>query len=89
MWAFPFLNFVVLAAFLAVIGGMVFSDSSRESLVMTLVIAIIAGLIRQRTIRADTRGTDPEQGPAVGPTSGAGDSDDPRAAIQVRRGSLT
>ncbi|MET3811519.1 amino acid permease [Arthrobacter sp. UYEF3] len=58
MWAFPVLDCAVLAALLAVIGGMAFSNSSRESLVMTLVVTAVivaAGVGRQRKLRASRR----------------------------------
>ncbi|NYI68796.1 amino acid permease [Spelaeicoccus albus] len=53
MWLFPYLDVAVLAATLAVIVGMAFTDSSRNELILTLCVAaviIAAGVVRQRRL---------------------------------------
>ncbi|MGW0710726.1 hypothetical protein ACWD4G_33035 [Streptomyces sp. NPDC002643] len=50
MWCFPYLNLLVLAALLAIIGGMAMNASTSRSLFLTLLvttIAILAGIVHQ------------------------------------------
>jgi GABA permease len=69
MWLFPFLDIVALGVLLAVIGGMMNSQSSQRSLLLTLLVtlaAVIAGLILQRRRRGRRLGDAPapEEGAA-------------------------
>lgn len=64
MWGYPVLTIVVLAALLSVLVGMVLNESSRLSLLLTLLagaVAVTAGLVTQRRLSAtsDTESSQP------------------------------
>jgi GABA permease len=56
MWAFPYLSILVLVILFAVIGGMAFTPSGRQPLVLTSTVTLVAvavGLLWQRRHRGE------------------------------------
>lgn len=61
MWGFPYLSYVVVAALLAVLVGMLFTEKTRINLLLTAVVTVIAvgaGVLWQRMRGTGTGGPD-------------------------------